>query len=218
MLVALGAVGCMLPAGCNIVAPVALLVHGPEKTEAKFALPPDKPTVVFVDDRNSVLPSRAIRQRISKAAEKTLIASKVLTVDMISSDAIFPVAASERFSKPKSIAEIGKAVGAKTIIYATVDTFALTTDGAEFAPIAKLRVKVIDVETEARLWPSADSDAAQQQWFPLTYEYETRSKQLPRTNAEKTTADQALADKIGAALGNLFIKHETREANERIGN
>lgn len=202
--------------GCNIVAPVALLVHGPAKTEAMFTLPPDKPVVVFVDDRNSVLPSRAIRQRIAKEAEKALVEGKVLTADLISSDAILPVAASERFSKPKSIAEIGRTVGAKTIIYATVDTFTLTVNGAEYSPLARLRVKVIDAEDEKRLWPSIDKDAVQQ-WYPLEYSVPTKSAPLPRNSSERTLAEQSLADRVGRALANLFIKHETREANERIG-
>lgn len=213
-LLALGLTGV---SGCNIVGPAVLLVSGPPKTEAMYELPADKPLVVFVDDRNSVLPSRVVRQRIAKAAEKTLVEGKALSVDLVNSDAILPVAAGERFTKPKSIAEVGKSVGAKTILYATVDAFTLSPNGAEYAPFARLRVKVVDAESEERLWPAADADTVQKQWYTLEYSKEVRTGELPRTTSQRAMAEQDFADQVGRALGNVFLKHETRERNERLG-
>jgi hypothetical protein len=197
---------------CNIAGPAFYFIHGPEKADAVFTLPPEKTAVVFIDDRNSRLPSRAIRQEIAKGAEETILDGKVLKADLISSETILPIATSERFEKPKTIAEVGTAVGAKTVIYATVDGFALSQDGAEMNPMAKLRVKVVDSESQKRLWPPAGQD-----WYMLDVTVPTKSSVVPRTVGERTIAEQEFAALVGKRLGQLFVKHEVRDANPKIG-
>jgi hypothetical protein len=206
---------CVLlaPAGCNIVGPAGYLIAGPEKTDAAFALPPDRPTVFFVDDRQSVLPSRAVRQEIARSAEKTLLGGKVLTADLISSDAVLPVTQAERFGRPKTIAQVGQAVGARTVIYATIDAFGLTPDGATFQPGATLRVKVVDAQTQERLFPPE----GEKEWHAVNVTTDSRTGTLPRTVGERTVAEQELARLVGLRLGQQFIRHETRDANPRIG-
>ncbi|MBY0263776.1 MAG: hypothetical protein K2Q20_15635 [Phycisphaerales bacterium] len=198
---------------CNILGPAGYLIAGPEKAEALFALPKDKTTVFFVDDRNSILPSRPVRQTIAQSAEKALLSGKVLTADLISSDSILPVTTSERFERPRTIAEVGQAVGAKTIIYATVDAFGLTPDGAAYNPGAVLRVKVIDADTQKRLFP----EGTEKEWQVLQVTTDTRTAALPKTVGERTIAEQEFAKLVGLRLGQMFIKHEARDANPRIG-
>lgn len=212
---ALAAVAIVLAAGgCNIVAPIALLVHGPEKSPALYTLDPARPTVVFVDDRSSVLPSRAIRQRIAQAAEGVLLDGGVLKADLISSDALLPIVTADRFTRPKSIAEMGRAVNADVVVYATVDTFTLSPNGSEYAPSASLRVKVIDAKNDVRMWPDKESS---QDWHRVEVNIPTKASFVPKNSSEVMIAQQDLADRLGRALGNVFVKHETREANERIG-
>lgn len=212
LLLAAAAGLAVLPA-CNILGPAGYLIAGPEKASALFPLPKDKPTVFFVDDRSSILPSRAVRQTIAQSAEKTLLSGKVLTADLISSDSVLPVTTSERFERPRTIAEIGQAVGAKTIIYATVDAFGLTPDGAAFNPGAVLRVKVIDADTQKRLFP----EGSEKEWQVLQITTDTRTAALPRTVGERTIAEQEFAKLVGLRLGQMFITHEARDANPRIG-
>ena len=212
LLLAAAAGLAVLPA-CNILGPAGYLIAGPEKASALFPLPKDNPTVFFVDDRSSILPSRAVRQTIAQSAEKTLLSGKVLTADLISSDSVLPVTTSERFERPRTIAEVGQAVGAKTIIYATVDAFGLTPDGAAFNPGAVLRVKVIDADTQKRLFP----EGSEKEWQVLQITTDTRTAALPRTVGERTIAEQEFAKLVGLRLGQMFITHEARDANPRIG-
>lgn len=206
--------GVLLAAsGCNIAGPAFLLIHGPEKAEALYQLPPDKSMVVFVDDRASKLPSKAIRQRIAQTAERTLLdGGAVAKAEIISCTAIGPVASAERFSKPKSIAEVGAEVGAKVVVYATVDDFTISPDGQQFEPHVALRVKVVDTETKARLWP-----VQPQEWHVLELKRPVSASQLPRTMADRTAAEQDLADRAGKAIAQLFLKHIADPGSERIG-
>src|SRR4051812_9808950 len=64
--------------GCNILGPAFLLVHGPEKAPAAYKLDKERSTVVFVDDRSSVLAKRALRQQIATAAQNELLKQGVL--------------------------------------------------------------------------------------------------------------------------------------------
>ncbi len=206
-------------AGCNILGPGLYLVSD-GREPAMYKLDPKRSAVVFIDDRSSVLPTRALRDRIAKAAEKQILSEKLLDVDLISSDSLQQVVLAERFSKPRSIAEIGRAVQADQVIYATVDSFTLSPDGAQFSPTATLRVKVIDAKNDARLFPPDTAPGAgggKDPAYPLTIPEKVLATGLPRSTAEVTKAQQELADNLGRKLGELFFKHSPRDPNSPVG-
>lgn len=196
---------------CNIVGPAGYFLLGPEKIPAMYELDPDRPTVVFIDDRASKVPARTARTTIGKVAERALLDEKVVK-EVISSEGLAAVVSRERFGQPMGIAEIGEAVGAKTVIYATIDEFTISTDGTTFAPRAVLRVKVVDTETKQRLWPREDPG-----WYAMTVQVPERQGLAPRTAAEIQEAQQLLATRVGTALAKLFYKHEAHVPSERIG-
>src|SRR5204863_9264442 len=132
-----------LSGGCNIVAPVFYLVHGPEKTKKMYTLDPKRTAVVFVDDRANRIPRRASRVAMAEEAEKTLLKGKAVK-DMVSTQSAMLAAGKDIHGQPVPITEIGRAVKADIVIYATIDDFHLTTDGQTFSPGAVFRVKVID--------------------------------------------------------------------------
>lgn len=211
--IAAGAVALAAMGGCNIVGPMGFLVGGEEKVDAQYRLPADRPAVVFVDDRSSVLPSRAARSRVAQAAEQTLLSGGAAgKSDIISSEAISPVLGAERFARPTGIAEVGTAVGAKTVVYATIDRFALSPNGAEFSPTATARVKVVDAETKQRLFPDAPEE-----WYTLSFTMPVRQGDVPKTDAERARAEAELADRLGVMIGRIFVKHDRRDPNPRIG-
>ncbi|MCZ6542142.1 MAG: hypothetical protein O6768_00585, partial [Planctomycetota bacterium] len=74
---------------CNIVGPVAYLALGPPKVEAQFLLV-DRPTLVFVDDRNNAIPLNAsrIRRAIADKASTDLMAKEILTKTISPRDAM----------------------------------------------------------------------------------------------------------------------------------
>ncbi len=200
-------------AGCNLVGPAAYFISGPTKVPAQFELPNDRPAVVFIDDRGSSLPSRTTRQRISQAAERTLLDGKaVAKSEIISSNALIPIATQERFGKPSGIVQMGKSVGADIVVYAIVDGFTLSPDGQEFAPYARARVKVVDTKSKLRLWPSE-----QQEWFPIESRVPTKTALLPQNLSDRTSAEYELADMLGRDIARAFIEYSPEDVSQRVG-
>lgn len=199
--------------GCNIVGPAAYFIGGPAKVPPQYVLPKDQSAVVFIDDRANVLPSRAARQRVAKSAERTLLDGKAVGKgDIIGSDAILSFASQERFGKPTGIAEVGQAVNAATVIYATVDSFGLSPDGVEYAPFASARVKVVDSKSRRRLWPGADRE-----WANVEFRSPTRVGSAPTTNAERINAENRLAENLGIAIARLFVEYVPEDVAKRVG-
>lgn len=195
------AAAALTSAGCNIVAPIFYLVHGPEKVKKVYTLDEKKTAVVFVDDRQSKIPRRALRVAIGEQAEKTLLREKVVK-DMVMSQSALLAAGQDKQGKPISIAEIGQAVKADIVIYVAVDQFTLTQDGQSFDPFAQLRVKVIDVAADKRLWPE---DA---KGYPLPIKVDAKQGMLPTTTAARYQAEDELAKEVGLQLAGLFYSHE----------
>ncbi|HMN41809.1 MAG TPA: hypothetical protein PKE29_13265 [Phycisphaerales bacterium] len=201
--------------GCNIAGPALFLVSD-DRTPAVHELDPKRTAVVFIDDRNSVLPMRTLRDRIAKAAETQILKQKLLEADLISSESLQAVIAAERFSKPQSIAQIGRSVGADQVIWATVDSFRLTPDGSTHAPSAILRVKIIDSKTGERLFP-LKAEAGQDPSYVLAIAERNRATPVPSTNADRIREQQEIADTLGRRLGELFFKHSSRNPDSKIG-
>jgi hypothetical protein len=204
-----------LLAACNILGPGLYLVSD-DRTPAVFGLDSHRTTVVFIDDRNSVLPVRSLRARIAKAAEAEILNNKLLEADLISSDSLQSVVSAERFSRPQSIAQIGRTVGADQVIYATVDSFQLSPDGSQHAPTGTLRVKVIDTRTDKRIFPEK-AEGGKDPSFPVSIAEKVRASALPTSNAERLKEQQELADSLGERLGQLFFKHSSRDPDSKVG-
>jgi hypothetical protein len=190
----------LLPS-CNIVAPAFYFVHGPEKAKKLYELDKKKTAVVFVDDRSNRVPRRATRIAIGEQAEQTLLKEKAVK-DMVSAQSAIQAAGTDREEKPAAITEIGQAVKADIVIYATVDEFTLTRDGQTFAPSATVRVKVIDAAGGKRLWP----ESATGQVVPVRLSPKTDD--LPTSTAGRFAAEDELARQAGMEIAWLFIDHE----------
>lgn len=203
--ITLAAALALLPiVGCNYVAGATLLIKGPPTIPAAYELP-EVTTVVFVDDRRNVLPRRVLRETIGRAAESELLRVKAVP-DMIASRSADLAASQETLDEPLSIAQIGAAVGAKQVIYVTIDSFTLSADGATLLPQAVLRVKVIDVETSGRVWP--DEHAG----YEIAPALEYRQGQPPDTRAQLIQLQEELAASCGVAIAQLFFKHEKTQS------
>lgn len=196
---------------CNIVGPVGFLVAGEEKIPALYKLDPERPTVVFIDDRASRVPDRMLRSIIGRVAEQALLEEK-LVKEVISSDGLASVVARERFGKPMGIAEVGAAVGAEVVVYATIDEFTLSADQHTFAPKAAARVKVIDTKTKQRLWPVDDPG-----WHVVAVQIPERQGTVPSGAGDISAAQRELAAKLGDAITKIFYAHQRYEGSERIG-
>jgi hypothetical protein len=198
LLSAAAAIGML--GACNIVGPLFVLAHGPEKAPAEYKLDREKKTVVFVDDRTNLVSRRSTRLKISAAAELQLAGQGVVK-EVIRSQAIVSAASQDSHAEPKSIAELGIAVGADVVIYATVDFFGLSPDGATFQPTAQFRVKVIDTLTGERLWPES------REGHPLLVQMNVRTEQYPQSSGELLEREAVLAEWSGERLAELFYEH-----------
>lgn len=203
-----GAVACLslaaslIPA-CNIVGPAIFLVEGPPKIPAAYELPKETSVVVFVDDASSPPLSRAMRLAIARAAQDELLAGKAAS-RVIDAAGAFDASGAETASKRMDLQSIGRAVGADLVVHATIDSFTLSPDGAEFLPTATFRAKVIDTRTEqdARLWP-ADSSG-----FPAVAKPLKRAKEMPNSRGEADKARSDLARLTGQTIARLFYDAE----------
>ncbi len=195
-------------AGCNIVGPAYYFIHGPEKTKKLYALDQETTGVVFVDDRQNIVPRRILRTTMAEEAEKTLLKNRVLK-DMVSAASALSAAGNDRHGRPIPVTEIGRAVRASTIVYATVDGFTLTPDGTTFAPEASVRVKVLSVEGDQRLWPE-DPEG-----HPIRVRMQVKAKDLPRSVSARYQAEDELARRVGLEIAWLFFNHD-RATGPRI--
>lgn len=205
--ITLAAVAAVGMGGCNLIAAGAFIVGGYEKTEAVYTLDEKRTTVIFVDDRGSVLRQRAVRELIASGAEEKLLEEKIV-LDMVQGRQAIAASKTERAGKLLTIEQIGKVVLAQVIIYANVDSFTLKPDGQTYQPTAVLSVKVIDVETGLKLFPNPDSG---QDSYSFTVNFKERTEEAPGSFAAELGEEQRFAKSVGVRLAQLFFKHDRIE-------
>lgn len=198
-------------AGCNIVAPAFVLIHGPPKTAAAYKLDPKRPTVFFVDDRNNRLYRRSMRLTIAATAQTILLEQKVLQ-NVIDAQAALTRVAGEPADEPTDLVSLGKSVQAEVVVWIGVDSFGFSPDGVTFQPFADLRVKVVDcVNTPSRLWPEEPPGKPIRVLLPE--KHGTNDQASPSALAK---AQDQLAQECGRTVAELFFDHETsRHAYEK---
>ncbi|MFN8817160.1 MAG: hypothetical protein ACK5ZV_10500 [bacterium] len=203
-LLALG--GLVLP-GCNIVGPALLLVHGPEKVKPAYTLPEKRSVVVFIDDRENLMGTRAARDAMGKAADDALLKSKA-AADVIQSRMTQVAVRSDRRDNLMTITEVGRAVKAQVVIYVRVRNFGLSQDGQSFSPLADLGVRVVDADADEQLWPPKEADERE---YLLAVRPRGGVAPLPTNRAEDLQSRIALAQSAGLAVAQMFYEHEARE-------
>lgn len=198
-------------AGCNIVSPLAYAIHGPPTIPPRYKLDTTRVTVIFIDDRLSHAPRRSLRVVTAEEVEQTLMQEHALPEQMvITTRAAMRVAAQEQFTQPKTIAELGRAVGADVVIYASIDAWSLSPDGVTFSPAAQVRVKVIDAENDARLWPAEGSAG-----FPVSVGLPPQTQGMP-TGADRDAANLRVAHMLGDRIAELFYDHAKNPSSPKM--
>jgi hypothetical protein len=189
---------------CNIIAPAVFLVEGPPKIDARFELPEKASVVVFVDDMSSPPMGRATRLAIARAAQEDLLKARVVA-RVIDASAAFEAASTETASRKLDVQTIGRSVGADLVIHATIDSFTLTANEAEYMPTAVFRAKVIDtrIEDGARIWPVDEPRGA-----TITAQPSQRPRTMPQSRGEADRARGELATLTGQTLAKLFYTHD----------
>lgn len=189
--------------GCNILGPVAYLVHGPPKVNAQYDLDSKLKTVIFVDDRANRLPRRSLKNVIGQSAEELLIAKGAVPQDhMIAARSATMAASNETDSELMSMAAIGRAVGADRVIYVSIEGFTVTRDGATVEPIAGALVKVIDTTDDRRVWPT------DRQGVPVKVQLPASGAPIPRDRSGMSQLQTVLAETLGVQIARVFLTYE----------
>jgi hypothetical protein len=199
------AMGLAAATGCNILAPIYMLAHGPEKVPEAYTLDKKRSTVVFIDDRGNAVPRRSLRTTMGQKAEQMLLSEGAVT-DVVSSESAMAVAAKDRYGQgqPLSITAIGKSVGAEVVVYVTIDRFTLSPDGSSYLPTVEGRAKVMDVTKETRLWPNDERGQ------PFTVALRQKQGFAPQDLATVTKSENELATEAGIGIAQLFYAHEVQ--------
>lgn len=193
---------CLLAGGCNIVAPIAMLVHGPPKVPAEHRLDRDRPVAVVIDDPDSVVPSLGYR-RVMLAAVQENLADRAKIREVVDGRDTMAVLQRDSAQERMSLAEIGKAIGAEQIVWARVDSFGLAAPTGEYRPNARLRVKVIDVAANRKAWPDEPPRG-----YALDVTMRVRPDYVPSSGPEQRAAMEELAEYTGRAVAELFYTVE----------
>ncbi|MFI4916550.1 MAG: hypothetical protein ACIAS6_08610 [Phycisphaerales bacterium JB060] len=193
---------CLLAGGCNIVAPIAVLVHGPPKVHAEYRLDRERPVAVVIDDPDSVVPSLGYR-RVMLATVQENLADRARIREVIDGRETMAVLQRDSAQERMSLAEIGKAIGAEQVVWARVEGFSLAAPTGEYRPNAQLRVKVIDVGENRKAWPEDPPRG-----YALDVTMRVRPDYVPASGPEERAAMEELAEYTGRAVAELFFTVE----------
>ncbi len=202
---------CCVIGGCNIVAPVAVLVAPPPTIPAQYTLQ-DVPTVVFVDDRDNLVNPSSLRRVIADTASSEILDEKLVAMTISPQDAMLIASRSDRNNALMNIEEIGKAVGAHQVIYVKITQFAATEDGFTPVPVAAASVKVIDVVNHARVFPGSESSEG----YPVRCTGKPVDPTMYSTRDSRLQIYQSLSAQLGSQIAKVFYKHEYKELGEHL--
>jgi len=192
-------------AGCNIVTPLAIILAPEPTTDAVYELQ-DRPTVVFVDDRRSLVSPSALRGLIADRVSQDLMTQEVVTTTINPRDAVAVARQNDDFDTFMPIAEIGKAVGAEQVIYIEMLDFREQVDQVTYRPHARCQLRVIDVVNRVRLYPTPDMP---DDFHVLDVMMGNVAPEAYRSRATLNEVARSLAEETGSRIAKLFYKHNS---------
>lgn len=216
-LAAAGVASAVALTGCNIVTPVAYAIEGPGQIEAEHTLA-NRKTVVFVDDPTNKLPRTALRTALGDAISLDLMGREILGSTVATRDA---VVASRQLGegdagKLASIEKIGRALDCAQVIYVRPIVFDLAgrSDMQGIRPTAIVRVKVLDLDSKERVYPSPDVMPSGRE---VTVTIRETSSEALRSRAGRVQIEDALVQRIAVDVARLFYKHDRIDLGENLG-
>ncbi len=198
-----------LAGGCQVAGVVADVVSGGGSIDAVYE-PTDRTTLVLVDDPGRRLSGGDLSGLIAGRIRDALIEEKVV-------EHVVPTTMVQNLRQQHDnfsqwpIDKVGQHAGAEQVIYVAVEHFQLTEAGAIYRPRAAVRVKVIDVASGARLFPSPRVDRG----YPVQVEqhYRDMSGATPTT---ESLLSRDLAEHLAAAVAKLFYKHKPPQTGDQL--
>jgi hypothetical protein len=184
-------------------------IFGPNKVKAKY-VPPKVPTLVLVENYRNPAISQIDTDLVASELCQQLTENNV--VPLVDPDKLTGVRdMDEAKYHAMSQVEIGKAVGAKQVIYVELLESSVEADSTESAARGRVsaQVRVVDVDTGLTLWPLDEA-----QGYPL-------SADVPynRADPDRVTAMHAqMLAQLSDAVAKLFYNWQGDTSKESQGN
>jgi hypothetical protein len=218
MLAALAGIALLVPltlGGCNIVAPAAYAIHGPPKVPAAYdGLDANRPTTIFIDDRQNKIPKRSLRLTMGQVAERVMMDRGIVKpASMISSrDAARLASSKDSFNNPVSVVDLGRELGAEVVIWVEIHEWTLSRDGGSLSPTVGAMVKIVDAKENKRIWPVDPAG------WPLMVQVPSRPQELGSNRAQIERYHEELAAVAGRDLARMFFSYERDSLQSRRTN
>lgn len=189
----------LLSSGCNIAGALAYKVVGPPEVQAEYK-PPQEPLLVLVENFQNPGQLQSVSDELASAITQEIVANKAApTID----PGLVVNYRSEHPSEYKKmrIPEIGKAVGARQIVYVDLQRCDVTSvPGADtLSGHIAAKVRVVDADTGATRWPNTGDG----QPFNASTDYIRRDA----ADTGLTMRNQMVND-LSVAVGRLFYKYK----------
>lgn len=197
--------------GCNILGPI-IVATAPEPTvPAQYELE-DRPTLVFVDDRDGLLVPAGLADVIADRASEQLMNEKIITKAIRPRDATAVAKSRDKVNNLMPIDQIGETVGAEQVIYVEISSLSETVMGDQTAPVATARVKVLDVVAKKRLFPA--EGVASFEYHTVSAKMKQVDEEMYRTASTRRKVRETMALQLGDEIAKLFYEHL---APDRLG-
>ncbi len=229
--------------GCEFFGWIAQAIDPPIKKV--YELKEEQPVLVIVDDPNQLLGSQDIASvlavRIGYEIEANVDDVPVIPQDKLqayrekvekaAAEAPVPTMSEGKLVEYRQkrindafrkvpLTTIGRELGAKQVISVYVESAELNQDPSALRPRLLTRVKVVDVETNSRVFPpldmpSSDDPMLANRGFAITSQFFNKSTQ-EENRGDQTMAMRTLAKTAGVDIAKLFYDHGTQEPGERF--
>lgn len=209
-LVMVTAVNCIT--GCNIAAAFEAVTRPDPVQEAKYELQ-DRPTVVMFDDYYSIVTPVRVRRDIAEEATVVLMENADMSDMMSPLDAIRMASKMDKSVDRAAIHEVGNALGVAQVIYVEPALFSIPAVTGVADPTAAFRVKVIDVKSGLRVFPSDDEGGASG-WPVQVSISRSEASQLAATGP--SAIQRELATRSGDAIARLFFDTTYSQHGNRL--
>jgi hypothetical protein len=183
----------LLAAGCAGLGLVASDIAGTPTVPAMY-VPPKEPTLVLVENNLAIEGGEADCDRLGRYVSQDLTNNKV--VPLVDFEPLVLMRDRDPLAYSKmSIAALGRATGAKQVIYVSVVQYGedapLGSDSVKWK--ASVRVKVVDVATGASRWPA---DLAEGRPVTAETDYKATAEQVEGESGVRDLLNKTLADKV----------------------
>ena len=204
-----------LTGGCHapLLLPLAFLekMFPKDRVPPKFKLPAGKKVLVFPDDMLRPMSYPPAKRTLARKANALLVEKK-LVAGTVPYDRLIDLQHDDVNFNRRSVATVGRKLGADLVIYISIDEFALKD-----SPVGTLwhgrfagKVRVVDV-VKGRLWPDESAGFPVRVEEPITENAsETYGTQLAQKLAER------LAEEVVGLFHSHYVdRHRPRQSEPR---